>query len=281
MIIATHPGRHGDILWALPSIRCLAQAYGEPVHLRLSAKYGSAGFCQLLRGQEYLASVEPIEWWQVEESAPIGPREPNPAHLNVFPRPRTICHLGYEGWPTPDLPRDVWRRVWAEAPMAIADRMSVLDLATPWITARPWRSVPHRIAIGFTDEHFELKYGICRLLERQDLQSTAFLLTAPNSRWEREADTEAVEWVEAARRIAAAEVFLGCCSALHVLAVALGVPAVLMEPNRDRWNDVFYPLSKQGPQVTLVTGNDGQPTFDARHVAQVMKDALATREAGR
>lgn len=270
MIIATHPGRHGDILWALPTVRALAEAYGEPVHLRLSAKYGTAGFCQLLRGQEYLASVEAIAEWQVVESAPIGPRTPpgmRGASVGVY-------HTGYKNWPSPDLPRDVWQRT-AETFQAFTRReLPELDLQTPWLSATPWRQVPHRVAIGFTDEHFELKYGLVRLLEKVDLQSTAFLLSAPGSRWEHEADTESIEWVEAARRIVAAEVFLGCCSALHVLAVALGVPVICMEPNVHRHADVFYPLGKLGPEVTLVLGNDGQPTWDARHVADALQQRL-------
>lgn len=253
-------------------MRALAAAYGEPIHLRLSAKYGSSGFVELLRAQPYLGSVHALEHWQVEESAPITPRAPE---MLWGVQARAVYHLGYEGWPTPHLPGDVYRRVayqigQSQAPVVLPE----LELATPWITARLWPQVPHRIAIGFTDEHFELKYGICRLLEKVDLQSTAFLLTAPGSRWEREADTEAVGWVEAARRIVAAELFLGCCSALHVLAIGLGVPAVIVEPNPNRLGEVFWPLGQDSRQVRLVRGNDGNATVDARHCADALTEAL-------
>jgi len=272
MIIATHPGRAGDILWSLPSIRALAAAYGEPIHLRLSAKYGSAGFCELLRGQHYLASVEAYEQWQVEESAPIGPRVP-PSY--AAQSTSTVFHLGYESWPEPDLPRDVWRRL-AQGPRDVA--LPELDLATPWLTLPPHVPVDGMacadLSIGFTDEHFELKLGVTTLVVEAVHASTRNALTAPGSRWATEGHTRPSTWVEAARTIVTSHVFFGCCSALHVLAVALGVPAIVMEPNPNRLNEVFWPLGKVGPQVTLVTGNDGQSTFDARHCADAIRAAL-------
>jgi hypothetical protein len=72
-------------------------------------------------------------------------------------------------------------------------------------------------------------------------------------------------------------VFLGDCSAWHVLAMAMGIPVVLVEPLEARWNPIFYPLGMDGPQVTMVRGNDGNPTFDARHVADALTRALASR----
>ena len=70
-----------------------------------------------------------------------------------------------------------------------------------------------------------------------------------------------------------AQIVLGCCSALHVLAVALGKRCVSMEPAEARWNPIFYPLGTTG-RVKLVMGSDNRPTFDARAVRQAVEEAL-------
>ena len=40
-ILATMPGRHGDIAWSLATVRALAEAYDEPITFAISGKYGS------------------------------------------------------------------------------------------------------------------------------------------------------------------------------------------------------------------------------------------------
>lgn len=276
MIIATHPGRYGDLLWALPSIRCLAAASGEPIHLRLSAKYGSAGFCALLRSQAYLASVEAIADWHIEESAPIAPRTPPnaPSTVAVTGVARGWFDCGYDGWPTPDLPRDVWRRVAAHYGAGLPE----LDLTTPWITLPATTPITGMdiadLSIGFTDEHFELKLGVTALVTDAVPASTRHAMAAPGSRWAVEGHTRPTSWIEAARYIVTSRVFVGCCSALHVLAVGLGVPVVCMEPNTDRLHPTFWPCGQDGPQVRLVRGNDGQSTWDSRHVAEAIRAVL-------
>ena len=65
------------------------------------------------------------------------------------------------------------------------------------------------------------------------------------------------------------------------VACALGKPCVLIEPNPHRHGDLFYPYGKTGSRVTLVVGNDGKPTFDARHCADAIWEALRTWERRR
>ncbi len=252
------PGRHGDILWALPTARAIAEGTGTPVTLVLSPRYCT--LAPLLLTQPYLGAVLVDETWDITESAPITPRQPPGVGTDAI-------LLGYQGWPRLPLPFEVYRRVQEEHPDL---PLAPLALERPWITAEPWKYVPHQIMVGFSDEWFELKFGLTRLLNHPD----AYLIPAPNSRWIAEGGHEADTWEEAARRIAACDLFLGCCSALHVLACALGKRVVLMEPNKDRWQDIFYPYGKTG-RVTLVVGNDGLPTFDARHVRDAIQEALA------
>jgi hypothetical protein len=78
-------------------------------------------------------------------------------------------------------------------------------------------------------------------------------------------------WEHAAAWISRAAVFLGDCSALHVLACAIGTPCVLMEPNEARHHEIFWPYGKTGPQVTQVLGTDGRWTWDARHVWETVQ----------
>ena len=85
---------------------------------------------------------------------------------------------------------------------------------------------------------------------------------------------EGSNWVDAAAKIKKAKFFLGCCSALHVLACALGKSVVMVEPNAARHNPIFDPYGKTG-RVHLVCGNDGLPTHDSRHVREAL---LSTRE---
>jgi hypothetical protein len=57
----------------------------------------------------------------------------------------------------------------------------------------------------------------------------------------------------------------------------MGKPCVIMEPMTERLNPIFWPLGQDGPQVTLVRGNDRQATFDARHTAETLERVLHAR----
>lgn len=285
-ILTTFPGRHGDLLWALPTVRAIADTYGELVDLVVSAKYGS--LAPLIERQPYIGEVHVLQAWGLEESAPIGPRVP-PAldadyREDAYAR---VYHLGYEGWPTPNLPMDIWRRAARQEEREI--ELQPIDLTRPWIT--PPSSArylsPSDLAVGFSDEHFELKYGIYFLLyKRYGLQPGASYRTVMNisgaaasPRWQQEAEAFGPDWEGAAAWISNARCFLGCCSALHVLAVALDVPAVVVEPNPHRLAEVFWPLGFDGPRVQVVRGGDGLPTWDARHTAEAIEAVWARTPA--
>lgn len=280
-IVCTIPGKFGDILWAMATVRAIAETYGEPVEVLTSDAYRS--ICPLLEQQSYVLKAGAWKAWQVQDTAPMSPRIPPgfsqgpPGHWD------RVFHLGYDGWPQLPLPLEHWRlavkqREWFPGDPPLRD----VELGRAWITT-PTTTHKHYVVVGFTDEHFELKYGLTRLVNQQQQLEP---ITAPGTRWDTEVATSllaltrgrsyavACDWVEAATWITNASVFLGCNSALHVLAVALGVPVVLMEPSPHRHHQIFYPLGDTGPQVTLVRGNDGKPTFDARHVAQVLEETL-------
>lgn len=289
-VLVTFPGRYGDILWALPAVRALSRRLGQPLDLAVAENYRS--ITALLDTQPYIRRAFYIPEWTGQETAPMTPRIPPPTRITGAPNPESYdvaLHLGYRGWPARPLPfetldclnaelgyhRDYFeRRITPGFRWPLEDAELALD--EPWITVAPWTQVPHPLVVGWSAEHFELKYGLTYLLaEALALPGpgSAFVLCGPNSRWQTEGGFTPTDWIENARRLAAAQVFLGCCSALHVLAVALGKPCVIMEPAEARWNDSFYPLGKTG-RVRLVTGGDGLPTFDSRHVRDVVEEAL-------
>ncbi len=273
-ILCTHPGKFGDLLWALPTIRALAEAYQGPIDLQIPAALGS--IAELLIAQPYIGAVRVDDRWVVQDTAPASPREP-PGILAAADR---VCHLGYAGWPGPTLAEDVYLRVEQDRKGAGEPRWALppLDLGRPWITVDPPGDPLNDLAIGFTDEWFELKYGVVKLAVPRPVR-TMNLSTSP--RWEAEGGVLGMDWLEAAEEIAASRVFLGCCSALHVLAVALGTPVVIMEPNPQRHHPTFYPLGMTGRGVEVVMGNDGRPTFDARAVGVAVVAALEKGRVGK
>lgn len=260
-ILCTHPGRYGDCLWALPTVRAISYTHSCPVDLCLSQKYGTPDFAKLLQDQLYIGTVYADQDWLIEETAPITPSEP-PHRIQGYDQ---IVHLGYTGWPQRPLAQEVYRLAAAQITLD-----HPLDLETPWL-APPLAVTPTRIVVGFSEEHFELKTGLYWLLrQRFGDRAPQYLINLSNGpRW-----GQLFNWGAAASWIHKAEVFVGCCSGLHVAAAALGTPVVVVEPNPARHHEIFYPLGKANERVTLVLGLDGQPTVDSRHLIDAIEFRL-------
>jgi hypothetical protein len=231
------------------------------VDLVIAAEYGS--LVPLLQHQPYLGTVFADPAWQVQQSAPMTPREPPQIHSEYD----HVYHLGYDGWPMAPLPDDTARRAGVE-----------IDLQRPWMTS-PSHYDHGGVVVGFTDEWFELKVGLWELLMRQG-PGWYSVSGRRGSRWQQEAGHPPIDWLEAAAWIAGAQVFLGCCSALHVLACALGIPCVIAEPAEARHHPIFWPYGTEGPRVLVPKGIDGRQTWDARHVADAVRETLARVEQG-
>jgi hypothetical protein len=278
-VTVTFPGKYGDLLWALPTIRALSRRLGEPVTLLIASPFGS--ITRLLSAQPYIHLCAAVDDWAVQDTAPMTPRAP--ALFDTIPG---VIHLGYRSWPLPNVClhtaetallelQPSWGHV---APFTLAE----LDLSTPWIQVPP-KFAPYTWdwVYGFTDEYFELKFGIVSLLEygrfrRHYIPATGI---GRQVRWMAEAFTPGTSWEDAAAILQHSRAFLGCNSALHVLAIATGCPVVMVEPQEMRHNAVFFPVGSTGPQVILVLGSDGRPTFDARHVADTLEAVIASRSA--
>jgi hypothetical protein len=256
-ILTTFPGRNGDLLWALPTIRAISEHYGVPVDLQISGEF--TGIVPLLQRQPYLNHVWADQTWALKP-----PDEWKAPRVEGYDH---VVHCGYRGWPECPLPEMVRRGV-------VSDYQLDLDVDSnrPWITGvEPNTVSPYKYQIisGWSDEWFELKYGILKLLNRTDL----CVIVPKGSRWHQEAiglPVYGCDWVTAAEWIAHGQLFLGCCSALHVLACAMGKPVIVLEPSVARHNPIFYPFGMDG-RIKVVKGNDGLPTHDVRH----LKDLLA------
>jgi hypothetical protein len=274
-ILCTLPGHYGDILWMLPTVRALAEQ-GHEVDCLLSQTYGSLQ--GLISHQPYVREVVVDSSWVITHGGNEPRVPPGIAYEQPYDR---VFHLGYEGWPQDPLPKQVEHQVhlaWKDADGPVP----VIDLTRPWIT--PSWTFPCDLAIGFSDNHFELKYGLLSLLWdkwylKQKPEDNRSLIWVGNSpRWNSEPyGCASKSWEMAAAWIAGAPCFLGCCAALHVLAIAIGTPVILMEPMEARHNPIFYPLGTRGPQVTQVLGLDGNWTWDARHVADEIEKVWARR----
>lgn len=263
-VLCTHAGRHGDAIWALAATRAIAETLGEKVDFCISKKYG--GLAPLIKQQEYIREAWAEDTWEVVESAPISPAEPM---LHISAKYDKVIHLSFRGWP---MAATLAEGYWQGAREQVAGLHS-LDLDRPWIAAPDMAERGSDVAIGFSDNHFELKYGIVQLVtDAFGEEDVSFgFLAAKGSRWEKEAGWYARDWVRTADVLGKSKVFFGCNSALWVLANGLGVRTVIMEPMEDRWNPLFW---RDSPRNTLVLGGDGKPTFDSRHCVDALRSAL-------
>jgi hypothetical protein len=281
-ILCTFPGRYGDLLWALPTMRALSRRINGPVDLQIGGEFAS--LVPLLQYQDYLGEV-----WADTRWALTPPNEwcaPNADH-RAGPFPDQVVHLGYRGWPQTGLPFETCANLRQYPASGALMTMEELALHEPWITLPDTHHPPADLVIAFSETHFELKLGTTLLvleqLARHAPNVTYRICTTPRSRWVTDlwptwSSIHPGTWMDYAVYLQGARVALCCNSGAHVLAVAMGVPVVMYEPMEARWNPIFLPLGDRGPQVTLVRGNDGMPTTDARHtlerIAAVLADSL-------
>lgn len=298
-ILCSFPGKFGDVIWALPSLRALSRRIGAPVDLIVAAPFAS--ICPLIRQQDYIGKCWADPAWQTQDTAPISPRVPSlswdreaiPDHDPWAAAYDHILHLGYRGWPQRPLPYETLDCLNAQLPPGCGARIPDDGLIEEaWIApaAHSDRGDSWGLVVGFTDEYVELKMGICFALGNAGIRIN--LLAGEDSRKQEWLGANACDyditdypgtWEEARWQLSNCHVFLGDCSALHVLAVAVGCPRILlMEPAEARWNPIFYPCGKTG-RVQLIGGNDGKPTWDARHVRDVVHGVLhgAVQAGGR
>ncbi len=262
------PGKYGDILWSLPTVRAVSETFGVPVDFLVSVDYGHHR--DLLRLQPYIREV--ISWpsWEHHRSG-CSPWSPFDEGLHYLPRELPsydhVFHLGYRSVPDKPLPEFIYGEL---GKTTAGVRMCPLDLDRPWVSTGSPSSGYHSsaVAVGWSPSHASLKVEFTEFLKER-FPHVAFVPIMPaipnGDVWEQFWCFDAVRpanWVESAERVATAQFFVGCCSALYVLACAMGKSALIFEPDKARWDSTFYPYGTNGPRVLLVRANSAG-AFDA------------------
>lgn len=282
-----HPGRYGDLLWALPAIRALAEFHAEAPRLILPTDPANTtpmrAIVPLLERQEYIGRVDIDPAWSITQDAPRGPLYP-PVKLPGMQA------LGYTSWPSRPLPY--------ESAMVAGEEIYALACSMPEHFFRPWIEVGgvpvfhnKRLLVHWTDRYFELKLGILKEIERVLPDVDVSWYAQKGSRM-CQAGAVAAGFDTLATMMASHRVVLTDCSAAHVLATGVGVRTVLVvEPEEARHHFVFWPgtivsgpahdtnWTQQmgtplGERIRPVLGGDRRPTFDSRHVIDEITKAL-------
>ena len=297
--VATHPGKFGDLLWALPTLRYIAGCEHGAVELWIPAALDPLR--PILEAQPYIGHVWADQEWQVQDTAPATPRVPPSLRTDESMR---LWHLGYETWPSRPLPFEVAARVadltpqeldlspWITIPSAFSS-LGKVSGSPEWIRmhyGEPASLLPYHqdeILVAWTDRWFELKLGLNTWLQAQGL--SLFSPCMEGSRFQA-VGARALAWPALAYAIEARDVVLTDCSAIHVLAAAMGKQVVVVEPETDRHHEIFWPgqavaggtglvwepaENELTQRIHPVIGGDGRPTFDARHTLETLRKVLA------
>jgi len=275
-ILVTMPGKYGDILWAMPTARAIAETFDCAVDFMVSGAYG--GIAPLIHAQDYIEQAIVNEAWKVQETAPITPwaaplrGEDIGAYDHIF-------DLGYRGWPTEaTLAEEVYKNG-----MGVARRMLVpLDLNRPWIEADPITHIDPFVFVGWSDQWIELKMGVTLAVlnvipDRYNL-NVIHPVDSRHKEWKLFHDDGnglyfyRADWLQAVRYMETAECYLGCLSAQWVLANAMGKKTVVMEPDPQRARNPLFWLPRE--RNHMVIGGDALPTHDARHTGDLLREVL-------
>lgn len=276
MLTVTHPGRIGDLIWALPTVRAFAIEHG-PVRLWVSP--WCKPLSNLLRKQPYIQGIEIDYSWPVMDTAPITPRVPPCAETFYSQEPAAmhepVVHLGYDKWPSMPLPFYTAEHLGKRSDVIFA----------PWIDASPFDGQTIAVLCHWTDRWFELKYGLTLWLGEQLGYRLPVICSPDSARWP-SAHATPLTFENLARMMVKTHLVLTDNSAAMVLAAAMGRRSAIVEPEQDRHHFIFWPGSVQpggkwqqaknefGKLVFPVIGGDGKPTFDARHTKDTISQLL-------
>ncbi len=276
-MVVTHPGKLGDLLWGLPTVRKLSEREGAPVSLYLSA--WCEPLAHLLHKQAYIADVVVDKAWHPPDTAPLSMYPPTSLTDQI-----PVVVLGYESWPSLPLPYEQ---------AALAGRELDDHALRPWIQATPFAKseFPASVLFHWTDRWFELKLGLTEYLAQRLTSVSVRVSCGPSGRWPG-------QWIHGqpvipndfatlARKILSVEVVVTDNSAVHVLCAALGKPVIVIEPETDRHHPIFWPGAGQddnghwfrrntqlGKLIHPLLGGDHKPTFDCRHALDAIREYL-------
>lgn len=279
------PGKAGDILWAMPTVRAISKMLGQPLDVYLPAEFKR--LAGLLRAQPYVEAVYAVaqEQWPIEMTGPIQPWAMPGAGKEVF-------HLGHTEWPETILPfqylLNFERRYgpefetlslkgfmdpWIEVPEDLG------DFACPSCEGHADFNSPDTIFFGCNQDWIELKMGVLVALLASTNSMTYYqLVDMPGGRHKEFADILCISdeawfdsgsWLETAHLMKHCGYYVGGLAAQWVLACAMGIPCIVFDPAEGRHHPIFW-WDGDG-RNKKVLGGDGKPTWDARAVVEAVK----------
>lgn len=270
-VLFTHPGKIGDLLWSLCTVRSYWEQNDRPEITFATSEY-CRGLLPILEAQPYISHAVVLTDWVITGDCPgLQPAVP-PVDPGRFQNFAQVHHLGLTGWPEPTLVEDYGRRLGVG--VVLRDR--------PWIRNTVPNNPGDSVLVAFTDEWFELKVGLWRLINKalgiRTRRRTGEVLgglswfhnmSPTGSRWDLElGEGTTGNLMSLMGAISRAPLVITDKSAARVMAYGMGVATVVVEPSGPRHNPVFDPPSHWRQDRAKIEG------FDAREVVQAVKEAL-------
>lgn len=224
--LATFPGKFGDILWSLPTVREIADQVGEKIDFAVMPSYES--LVPLLKEQAYIDDAFVLPKWECLGS-PWGDQPWQPTHeavkdLKVYDK---WWHLGYRCHPREHALIDF---------TAFQQEIKLRPLPLPFISvdSLKWEKACYRKAPGekgdkykvnFVSYGFNGEYSVEKHMFIEELKSRLNYLEF--------VDIGQVSWLEATGFLQSKDCIchVGCRTSLHVLAHGIGKKVILFEPN--------------------------------------------------
>lgn len=214
-MLVTFSGRYGDILWSLASVRQLAlQHAGTEIHFGYMPQYSSLQ--PLLEEQRYITKAFPIKDWLCTGS----PFADQPWEAPVLEGYDTVRHLTHRFHPSEHLVTATFRNT---------GLLAWVEGMQPFIETQLVTNKLAVIAIGFNEHYGEQKKEFLRQLTQWLWHLCPVEALRPHL-----VDATKLPWLDAARVIRAAKMFIGCRSSQAVLAHGVGQKCLIYEPAPER-----------------------------------------------
>lgn len=237
-ILCTFSGRYGDILWSLPTVRELRLRLNQSIDFCCMPQYEN--LLPLIRQQFYVNKAFPLLPW-ICQGSPYGdqPWEAPVEHLGY----EQVFHLTYRHHPQVECLADFIARqqhvalgdTWV--PFLNINDVRFFDMLQEEKKRTPGFEIPNEfiktpeVVVGFNPDHGNYKQEFFN----QVIASVENKL-GREVPWK---DLKKYDWIKATYLVQNSKVFIGCRSALCVVAHGCGKPCVVFEPNVARHGIVF------------------------------------------
>lgn len=211
-VLATYPGKYGDILWSLAAIRAYQASTGDEVTFACMPKYQA--ILPLIAVQPYIAFAYALDGWEEESNTVLCAQPAVPqAKVTGFDK---VYHLGFRvipGWPVLSgiLGRQYIDHSASVMRVYLRNPLPFLDVGCQEVGG---------ISVAFTDMHPKTKRFVLSRLLNEFGPAVTVVNTLP--------------FLDAARAIQISRIFVGCRSSNYVVAHGLNKRVIAFEPDEAR-----------------------------------------------